>query len=223
MAQKAYEANGKSSPLPAPLQLPFPPGYVPPPVSNGTGSSRRGTLTTWARSGDYRRMARNSSLLQPRHIVILLAPCLHLARFRQWGPEGGRCARENQRTNPAPPPPHRTPAAGRERKRQRGDRPVPREQEQGARAAGNAARGEEAESQADPGVGKKKKHNAVPCTLTAQNHATQPVYNCFAPCAPVVDRATGWGGARARTKRPPKRPVPRNVLASCSHRARPER
>ena len=46
MAQKAYEAYGKSSPLPALLHFPFPPGYVAPPVSKaqegvGTGHYRR--------------------------------------------------------------------------------------------------------------------------------------------------------------------------------------
>ena len=44
MAQEAFEAYGKSSPLPALLHHPFPPGYVPPPVSMGTGGGRHGTL-----------------------------------------------------------------------------------------------------------------------------------------------------------------------------------
>ena len=57
MAQEAFEAYGKSSPLPALPQLPFPPGYVPPPVSMGTGGSRHGTLSTMRRRGDYRRGA----------------------------------------------------------------------------------------------------------------------------------------------------------------------
>ena len=57
MAQEAFEAYGKSSPLPAPPHLPFPPGYVPPPVSMGTGGSRHGTLSTMRRRGDYRRGA----------------------------------------------------------------------------------------------------------------------------------------------------------------------
>ena len=55
MAQEAFEAYGKSSPLPALLPLPNPPGYVPPPVSMGTGGSRHGTLSTMRRRGDYRR------------------------------------------------------------------------------------------------------------------------------------------------------------------------
>ena len=105
MAQKAYEAYGKSSLLPAFLHLPFPPRYVPPPASTGTGGSRRGTLTTWARPGDYRHMARKSSLLHPRRIVTVLASCLHLAGPRLWGPEGRRCAGKNQRTNPPQPRP----------------------------------------------------------------------------------------------------------------------
>ena len=54
MAQEAFEAYGKSSPLPALPHLPFPPGYVPPPVSMGTGGSRHGTLSTMRRRGDYR-------------------------------------------------------------------------------------------------------------------------------------------------------------------------
>ena len=56
-AQEAFEAYGKSSPLPALPHLPFPPGYVPPPVSMGTGGSRHGTLSTMRRRGDYRRGA----------------------------------------------------------------------------------------------------------------------------------------------------------------------
>ena len=57
MAQEAFEAYGKSSPLPALPHLPFPAGYVPPPVSMGTGGSRHGTLSTMLRRGDYRRGA----------------------------------------------------------------------------------------------------------------------------------------------------------------------
>ena len=53
--KKPFEAYGKSSPLPALLHLPNPPGYVPPPVSMGTGGSRHGTLSTMRRRGDYRR------------------------------------------------------------------------------------------------------------------------------------------------------------------------
>ena len=53
MAQEAFEAYGKSSPLPALPHLPFPPGYVPPPVSMGTGGSRHGTPNTMRRRGDY--------------------------------------------------------------------------------------------------------------------------------------------------------------------------
>ena len=57
MAQEAFEAYGKSSPLPALPHLPIPPGYVPPPVSMGTEGSRHGTLSTMRRRGDYRRGA----------------------------------------------------------------------------------------------------------------------------------------------------------------------
>ena len=57
MAQEAFEAYGKSSPLPALPHHPFPPGYVPPPVSMGTGGSRQGTLSTMRRRGDYRQGA----------------------------------------------------------------------------------------------------------------------------------------------------------------------
>ena len=57
MAQEAFEAYGKSSPLPALPHLPFPPAYVPPPVSMGTGGSRHGTLNTSRRRGDYRQGA----------------------------------------------------------------------------------------------------------------------------------------------------------------------
>ena len=57
MAQEAFEAYGKSSPLPALPHHPFPPGYVPPPVSMGTGGSRHGTLSTLRRRGNYRQGA----------------------------------------------------------------------------------------------------------------------------------------------------------------------
>ena len=57
MAQEAFEAYGKSSPLPALPHHPFPPGCVPPPVSMGTGGSRHGTLSTMRRCGDYRQGA----------------------------------------------------------------------------------------------------------------------------------------------------------------------
>ena len=57
MAQEAFEAYGKSSPLPALPRHPFPPGYVPPPVSMGTAGSRHGTLSTMRRHGDYRQGA----------------------------------------------------------------------------------------------------------------------------------------------------------------------
>ena len=174
MAQKAYEAYGKSSALPTPLHLPFPSGYVPPQVSNGTVGSRRGALTTWARPGEYCRMARKS-LPQLRSIVIVLAPYLQLARLRQWGPEGRRCATENPRTTPppppaAPPPPHKTTAEGRVRTTPRGDRPVPREQGWGAQAAGNATQGEEAESQVEK---KKTQHRALHAHCPKPRNATR--------------------------------------------------
>ena len=57
MAQDAFEAYGKSYPLPALPHHPFPPGYVPPPVSMGTRGSRHGTLSTMRRHGDYRQGA----------------------------------------------------------------------------------------------------------------------------------------------------------------------
>ena len=57
MAQEAFEAYGKSSPLPALPHHPFPPGYVPPPVSMATGGSRHGTLSTMRRRGHYRQGA----------------------------------------------------------------------------------------------------------------------------------------------------------------------
>ena len=55
MAQEAFEAYGKSSPLPALPHHPFPSGLVPPPESMGTGGSRHGTLSTMRRCGDYRQ------------------------------------------------------------------------------------------------------------------------------------------------------------------------
>ena len=56
-AQEAFDAYGKSTPLPALPRLPLPPGYVPPPVSMGTGGSRHGTLNTLRRRGDNRQGA----------------------------------------------------------------------------------------------------------------------------------------------------------------------
>ena len=57
MAQEAFEAYSRSSPLPALPHHPFQPGYVPPPVSMGTGGSRHGTLSTMRRRRDYRQGA----------------------------------------------------------------------------------------------------------------------------------------------------------------------
>ena len=57
MAQEAFEAYGKSSPLPALPHHPFPSGCVPPPVSMGTGGSGHGTVSTMRRRGDYRQGA----------------------------------------------------------------------------------------------------------------------------------------------------------------------
>ena len=82
MAQKAYKAYNKSSPLPALRHLPFPPGYIPPPVSIGAGGSRHGTLTAWARHGDHRHMwLRSGFLPQPRRRALCLASCPHSAHI----------------------------------------------------------------------------------------------------------------------------------------------
>ena len=121
MAQEAFEAYGKSSPLPALPHHPFPIGYVPPPVSMGTGGSRHGTLSTMRRRGDYRQGAtaagdpgvrslyhgeggkaerRNPPPpLQPSaspSACVVLASCL-------------RHACNKGTTTRAPPPPHKPP------------------------------------------------------------------------------------------------------------------
>ena len=85
MAQEAFEAYGKSSPLPALPHHPFPPGYVPPPVSMGTGGSRHGTLSTMPRRGDYRQGA----------------PAARDPGVRSLYHGGGR---EGPKENPPPPP-----------------------------------------------------------------------------------------------------------------------
>ena len=151
MAQEAFEAYGKSSPLPALPHLLFPPGYVPPPVSMGTGGSRHGTLSTLRRRGDYRQGATAAgdpgvrSLYHgegregpkekpppplqlnasPRACVVL-ASCLRHACY-----EG--------KTTRAPPPPH-TSALLRVGDEGRGGRkapppPPPRTKRQGGEAA----------------------------------------------------------------------------------------
>ena len=117
MGQEAFEAFGKSSPLPALPHLPFPPGYVPPPVSMGTGGSRHGTLSTLRRSGDYRQGAAAAgdpgvrSLYQgegregqkedtPPPLQPSASPraCVVLASCLQYACYGGKTTR-------APPPP----------------------------------------------------------------------------------------------------------------------
>ena len=57
MAQKAFEAYGKSSPVPASLLLPSPLEYVPHPVSMDTGGIRQGLVMSPPRQGDYHRGA----------------------------------------------------------------------------------------------------------------------------------------------------------------------
>ena len=93
MAQEAFEAYGKSSPLPALPHLPFSPGYVPPPVSMGTGGSRHRTLSTLRRRGDYRQGATAARDPGVRSL---------------YHGEG----REGPKENPPPPPlPHLVPAS----------------------------------------------------------------------------------------------------------------
>ena len=94
MAQEAFEAYGKSSPLPALPHHPFPPGYVPPPVSMGTGGSRHGTLSTMRRRGDYRQGATAAGDLGLRSL---------------YHGEG----REGPKENPPPPPPLQPSASSR--------------------------------------------------------------------------------------------------------------
>ena len=124
MAQEAYEAYGKSSPLPAPHHLPSPPGYVPPPVRNGTGGSRPGALTTRARPGDYRNVDRNA-FQRPKnyYVVIVLALCVHHACLQRRGHET-RGVPEGTKEHPPPP----TEQARGETKRPRGEERMDREQ-----------------------------------------------------------------------------------------------
>ena len=124
MAQEAFEAYGKSSPLPALPHHPFPPGYVPPPVSMGTGGSRHGTLSTTRRRGDYRQGATAAgepgvrSLYHgegregpkgtppPPAAAKCLTPCLCRACVVP-----ATCVQRREDDMGAPPPPH-TPGWG---------------------------------------------------------------------------------------------------------------
>ena len=109
MARKAYEAYGKSSPLPPLLRFPFPPAYVPPPVSISTRGSRRGTLTTWVRRGDYPHVKEvipsyspDTGLCASHCARTVLASC----SLPLWEQDGRGCAEKNRRATP--PPAHPT-------------------------------------------------------------------------------------------------------------------
>ena len=122
MAQEAFEAYGKSSPLPALPHHPFPPGYVPPPVSMGTGGSRHGTLSTMRRRGDYRQGATAAGDPRVRSLyhgegregpkekppppagAKCLTPCLRRACVVP-----ATCVQRRDDDKGAPPPPHTPP------------------------------------------------------------------------------------------------------------------
>ena len=151
MAQEAFEAYGKSSPLPALPHHPFPPGYVPPPVSMGTGGSRHGTLSTMRRRGDYRQGATAAgdpgvrSLYHgagregpkekppppPQHSSASPRACVVLASCLRHACNEGK-------TTWAPLPPQHTPTPPRVGDTGRGGRkgpPPPRTKRQGGEAA----------------------------------------------------------------------------------------
>ena len=148
MAQEAFEAYGKSSPLPALPHHPFPPGYVPPPVSMGTGGSRHGTLSTMRRRGDYRQGAKAAGDPGERSLyhgegregpkeksppspaaAKCLTPCLRRACDM-------RATKGRGHGRPSPPP--HTPAPPRVGDARRGEAksaPPPRTKRQGGEAA----------------------------------------------------------------------------------------
>ena len=168
MAQEAFEAYGKSSPLPALPHPPFPPGYVPPPVSMDTGGSRHGTLSTMRRRGDYRRGATAAgdpgvrSLYHgegregqkgkpppPQQQSVSPRACVVPASCLRRACNGGETT-----WAPLPPPP--TPAPPREGNAGRGaksDPPPPRTTRQGR---GAAVRGRGTDHTTVPEVGTRR-------------------------------------------------------------------
>ena len=101
MAPKAFEAYGKSSPLPAPPHLLSPPGYVPPPVKMATGGSTQGSLTLTPRRGDYRQgCIGDLYIISYPHPPLL---CYMLANFRVGGNLGHETP-EDPLLPPSPPP-----------------------------------------------------------------------------------------------------------------------
>ena len=135
MAQEAFEAYGKSSPLPALPPPTFLPGYVPPPVSMGTGGSRHGTLSTLRGCGDYRQGAAAAGDPGLRSLYLgegregqkeetppptaakCLASCLRRALHRACTM---RATEERQQAPPPPPTHTSTPGVGGRRKKKEG-------------------------------------------------------------------------------------------------------
>ena len=215
MAQEAFEAYGKSSPLPALPHHPFPPGYVPPPVSMGTGGSRHGTLSTMRRRGDYRQGATAAgdpgvrSLyhgegregpkenppppLQPSaspRACVVLASCL-------------RHACNEGKTTRAPPPPPHTPAPPRVGDAGRGGRKAPPPPEdKAARWGGSGERVRDG-----PHDRARRKH--APCKPQRGDHRR---------CERRVGRAT-TGATRQAPPPPAEGQVPRLMPAPCLRRA----
>ena len=103
MAQRAYEADRKSSLLPALLHLSCPPVYVPPPISTGTRGRRHGPPRTQPRQGDYRHEwlpygCPLDARPQARPIASLCAPSLPCALV------GGTGSTRTPQQTPQTPP-----------------------------------------------------------------------------------------------------------------------
>ena len=220
MAQEAFEAYGKSSPLPALPHHLFPPGYVPPPVSRGTGGSRHGTLSTMQRRGDYRQGATAAGDPGPRGLyhgegregprekppppaaAKCLIPCLRPACVVP-----ATCVQRREEDMGAPPPPH-TPAPPRVGDAGRGGRKAPPPEDKAAGWEGSGERVRDGPHDRAP-----REH--VPCKPWRGDHRG---------CERRVERAT----TEATTHAPPPcratGAVPRAsaVLASCLRHARNE-
>ena len=89
------------------------PPYIPPPVSISAGGRRHGTLTAWARQGDYRHMPKKWFPPTTCRGALCLAICLHSsarivpASCSLRAVRTSWCTEKNHRKTPPsqPPPP----------------------------------------------------------------------------------------------------------------------
>ena len=220
MAQEAFKAYGKCSPLPASPHLPFPPGYVPLPVSVGTGGSRHGTLNTLRRRGDCRQGA--AAVCEPRvkahtkekdvKVPCVLATCLCFAPNAIHGACGAP-KRQSSRVG-----------------RQQGEQEVQRctKPETATEGTKGAEEGCTAKPQAPEKAKRKQRRidnkGAPPSTppppreVEEESGRTEGV--------PPADKAAGWGGSRERArnhKAVPKGSSHRTCPKQREHRGRVHR